>query len=113
VYELTGDENYCEKYPSDATYCSDDSLPMMFKVPSFSYYSGESILGLGDVILPGLLIVWAARHDLRKYGSLYSWECAGFYLAVVLAYCVGLFLADAAVTIFQVRANRLGTACKT
>ena len=56
------DENYCEKYPTDSD-CDLNSLPMLLVVPTFSgYLSSESLLGLGDIVLPGLLLVWAARY---------------------------------------------------
>jgi signal peptide peptidase-like 2B len=55
------DENYCEKYPTDSD-CALNSLPMLLVVPTLSsYLSSESLLGLGDIVLPGLLLVWAAR----------------------------------------------------
>ena len=55
------DENFCEKYPSDSD-CNINTLPMLMIVPTFSsYLSSESLLGLGDIVLPGLLLVWAAR----------------------------------------------------
>jgi hypothetical protein len=106
---LTGDENYCLKYPDDRTFCTDKSLPMMFTVPVlFTYYTGNSILGLGDVILPGFLAVWAARHDARKYSSDFNLvqillcKSCGLFRLVVVAYCVGLLLANSAVIVFQV-----------
>jgi Signal peptide peptidase len=55
------DENFCEKHPTDKD-CNMNSLPMLLIVPTFSsYLSSESLLGLGDIVLPGLLLVWAAR----------------------------------------------------
>ena len=55
------DENFCEKHPSDSD-CNMNSLPMLLIVPTFSsYLSSESLLGLGDIVLPGLLLVWTAR----------------------------------------------------
>mmetsp|Transcript_5916 Transcript_5916/g.8820 ORF Transcript_5916/g.8820 Transcript_5916/m.8820 type:complete len:684 (+) Transcript_5916:51-2102(+) len=119
AYLTTGDENYCEKYPDDQDFCSDDSLPMLFTVPSFSYYSGETILGLGDVILPGFLAVWAARYDFLEFGDCVDWSVVsdlwsvwswwkvfvepsqGFFWLVVQAYMVGLLLANVAVIVFQ------------
>jgi hypothetical protein len=47
------DENFCEKYP-DESVCNPVTLPMLLTVPTFSSYtSSESILGLGDMVLPG------------------------------------------------------------
>ena len=66
------DENFCEKYPTNRD-CNTNTMPMLLIVPTFSsYLSSESMLGLGDIVLPGLLLVWAARLDIRSYGSLSS-----------------------------------------
>ncbi len=100
----SADPNYCEKYPDDAEYCADNSLPMVLLVPTlFTYLDGNSVLGLGDVVLPGLLAVWAARHDVRHFGrlDLERFE-KGFYPLAIKAYAVGLLLADLAVLVFQV-----------
>lgn len=57
------DENFCEKYPTNSD-CDTNTLPMLIVVPTFSsYLSSESLLGLGDIVLPGLLLVWAARYS--------------------------------------------------
>ena len=78
------DENWCEKYPDDAD-CQDQSLPMMLTVPTFSsYLSSESILGLGDIVLPGLLLVWCARFDMRRHGTLQSEKASQGYFPMAL-----------------------------
>ena len=78
------DENYCEKYPDDAD-CQDTSLPMMLTVPTFSsYLSSDSILGLGDIVLPGLLLVWCARFDMRRHGTLQSEKASQGYFPMAL-----------------------------
>lgn len=62
------DANYCAKYPSDK-YCwgSLAPLPMLLAIPWFNdYRGGFSMLGLGDIILPGLLISFAARYDSAR-----------------------------------------------
>lgn len=60
------------------------------------------MLGLGDIVLPGLLLVWAARLDLRRHGSLTSDEAGKGYFAMALAgYALGLMLANFAVQYFQ------------
>ena len=99
---VKNDENYCEKYPTSDD-CKSDQLPMMFIVPPIdSYYSGDSILGLGDVVIPGLLLAWAARVDTRRYGSLYFASLnGGFFVMTLAAYGCGLILADVAVSYFQ------------
>lgn len=100
--EVSSDENYCEKYPEDEAYCSTKLLPMMIVVPSmFTYQEGESILGLGDIVLPGLLAVWAARHDVRMHGRIDSDKLrVGYFPIAMLSYAVGLLLANVAVYVF-------------
>ena len=96
------DENYCEKYPSDES-CQTTQLPMLLVVPTFSTYeSSESMLGLGDIVLPGLLLVWCARLDMRRYGSLSSESASKGYLPMaLLGYALGLLVANLAVDYFQ------------
>jgi signal peptide peptidase-like protein 2B len=96
------DENYCEKYPTDES-CETTQLPMLLVVPTFSSYeSSESMLGLGDVVLPGLLLVWCARLDMRRYGSLSSESASKGYLPMaLLGYALGLLVANLAVDYFK------------
>lgn len=96
------DENYCEKYPTDES-CQTTQLPMLLVVPTFSSYeSSESMLGLGDIVLPGLLLVWCARLDMRRYGSLSSESASKGYLPMaLLGYALGLLVANLAVDYFQ------------
>ena len=96
------DENYCEKYPTDDS-CQTTQLPMLLVVPTFSSYeSSESMLGLGDIVLPGLLLVWCARLDMRRYGSLSSESASKGYLPMaLLGYALGLLVANLAVDYFK------------
>eukprot|EP00536_Pseudo-nitzschia_multiseries_P007189 jgi/Psemu1/195021/e_gw1.166.109.1 len=131
------DELWCEKYPSDPDCKGGDPMPMLFSIPRlFDYQGGSSMLGLGDIVLPGLLLSFAARLDAaRLVCALYSagtststgstvgasaaeqqqgrgfpfpapmpiWYALlfggyGYYFVpVVVAYAVGLFMANAAV----------------
>lgn len=98
-----GDPNFCDKYPTNSD-CQTSTLPMMLMMPAWdSYLSIDSILGLGDVILPGLLLVWAARCDLRQFSSSSTfWRRRnGFFIMAMVGYLVGLLLADCAVLLFQ------------
>eukprot|EP00596_Hydrurales_sp_CCMP1899_P004215 CAMPEP_0119039510 /NCGR_PEP_ID=MMETSP1177-20130426/9053_1 /TAXON_ID=2985 /ORGANISM="Ochromonas sp, Strain CCMP1899" /LENGTH=253 /DNA_ID=CAMNT_0007003499 /DNA_START=70 /DNA_END=831 /DNA_ORIENTATION=- len=96
------DENFCEKYPSNKD-CAVNGLPMLMIVPSINgFFSSESMLGLGDIVLPGLLLVWAARLDIRQYGSLTSSYAAnGYFPMCIFGYAVGLMAANFAVAYFQ------------
>jgi hypothetical protein len=65
----SGDALYCYKYPSDYR-CggSQAPLPMMLVFPwILDYRGGFSMIGLGDIVLPGLLISFAARYDGAKF----------------------------------------------
>jgi signal peptide peptidase-like protein 2B len=98
----TNDENYCEKYPDDE-YCSSNTLPMLITVPSISsYVSSESMLGLGDIVLPGLLVVFCARLDMRNRGTLSNLDAVKEYFPmVIIAYAIGLLMANLAVEYFE------------
>lgn len=101
------DENFCEKYPQHVD-CQDPIVPMLLRIPSIiDYASGGSMLGLGDIVLPGLLLAFAARLDWRVLGAL---ECSsqslrtwlgGCYVVTVVGYAAGLFCANVAVAYFQ------------
>ena len=88
----TKDADYCEKYPDDKD-CQSQSLPMLLLLPRFDGLSGYTMLGLGDIVLPGLLVAFAARCDAcalqRRYFPL-----------MVCGYAVGLAMANVAVAYF-------------
>jgi signal peptide peptidase-like protein 2B len=55
------DENFCEKYPNNRD-CQNTALPNLIVVPAIDdYRGGDSLLGLGDIIIPGLFLVLIAR----------------------------------------------------
>eukprot|EP00956_Cyclotella_meneghiniana_P024267 scaffold48541_cov63-Cyclotella_meneghiniana.AAC.2 len=60
---------FCYKYPSDSRCSGSQSpLPMMLVFPwVLDYRNGFSMIGLGDIVLPGLLISFAARYDGAKF----------------------------------------------
>ncbi|KAL7466917.1 hypothetical protein ACHAXS_007190 [Conticribra weissflogii] len=62
------DADHCEKYPFDkACMGSQAPLPMLLAVPwTNDFRGGTSMIGLGDIIFPGLLISFAARFDSAK-----------------------------------------------
>jgi signal peptide peptidase-like protein 2B len=104
---LHDDENFCEKYPKHVD-CRKSGLPMLFTFPSMMSYSSDgSMLGLGDVVLPGLLVAFTARLDWRSLGPfrfdtdiIQLWSKGCFFVTMV-AYSIGLFLANLAVEIFK------------
>ncbi|KAI6702505.1 hypothetical protein NL676_011641 [Syzygium grande] len=43
----------------------EDGIPMLLKIPRlFDPWGGYSIIGFGDIILPGLLVVFSLRYDM-------------------------------------------------
>lgn len=116
---------WCEKYPDDPENCQQrgNPLPMLFTIPRIAdYQGGQNLLGLGDIVVPGLLISFAARFDAAKSllgvmgggnGSLGSYACperrfcgslccsGGYFGPVVVAYGVGLLMANAAVYLME------------
>lgn len=45
----------------------EDGIPMLLKIPRlFDPWGGYSVIGFGDIILPGLLIVFSLRSGLSQ-----------------------------------------------
>jgi signal peptide peptidase-like protein 2B len=99
------DPNFCEKYPSNLD-CRDTTAPNLLVVPSIGdYRGGTCMLGLGDIILPGLFLVLVARIDVRQRGYLFDDELSnqgGLFGIALLGYCVALIVANQLVAYFQV-----------
>jgi len=103
------DPLWCEKYPNDGNCQGGDPLPMLFTVPRIAdYQGGSSMLGLGDIVLPGLLLSFAARLDAAKQlmgvisGNMHNHKrmCCShntYFGPTVVAYAIGLLMANAAV----------------
>jgi hypothetical protein len=110
----TANPEWCEKYPDDKNCQGGDPLPMLLTIPRmFDYSGGSSLLGLGDIVLPGLLLSFAARYDEAKRfigssssdGREVSQNCTrkskGYLAPLVVAYGVGLAMANIAVYAMQ------------
>ncbi|KAL7500816.1 hypothetical protein ACHAWT_008992 [Skeletonema menzelii] len=122
------DPSWCEKYPSSEECKGGEPLPMLFAIPRIGdYQGGSSMLGLGDIVLPGLLLSFASRFDeakrlmglvsggsgrVRNGGAGVSTNksscniCCGcgqgrYFGPVVVAYAIGLAMANAAVYLMQ------------
>jgi len=123
------DPSWCEKYPTDADCQGGDPLPMLLTVPRIAdYQQGASLLGLGDIVLPGLLLSFAARFDEAKKlvgfmrtgsatptnrsphtcppdspaGRICGLLCnGGYFVPLVIAYAIGLLCANIAVYVMN------------
>ncbi|KAM5235537.1 signal peptide peptidase-like 2A [Ctenodactylus gundi] len=69
-----------------------EKLPVVIRVPKLIYFSvmsvcpmPVSILGFGDIIVPGLLIAYCRRFDVQTGSSMY-------YISSTVAYAVGMVL---------------------
>lgn len=104
------DPGWCEKYPNDKDCQGGDPLPMLLTIPRiFDYMGGSSLLGLGDIVLPGLLLSFAARYDEAKRfigissreGHITRHDCStktkDYFPPLIVAYAVGLAMANIAV----------------
>ncbi|ETN08429.1 hypothetical protein PPTG_12224 [Phytophthora nicotianae INRA-310] len=65
---------YCLRYPTDTQHdCRSEWMPILLRVPKvLDWRSGYSLLGLGDIVLPGLLLVFCARYDYATRGQLFG-----------------------------------------
>jgi len=56
---------YCRLHPQDAGVCGPgETMPILLRLPRLDdYRGGSSMLGLGDIVLPGLLLSFALRAD--------------------------------------------------
>mmetsp|Transcript_28884 Transcript_28884/g.77713 ORF Transcript_28884/g.77713 Transcript_28884/m.77713 type:complete len:367 (+) Transcript_28884:50-1150(+) len=96
--ELADDGRTCQHLPGER-------MPVLFMLPRMDYGGGYSMLGLGDVVMPGLLVCFALRYDCATRGPRFLWgtpggkttsgACAGpsYFILVSLGYGVGLLLA--------------------
>ncbi|CAI0476224.1 unnamed protein product [Linum tenue] len=67
----------------------EDGIPMLLKIPRlFDPWGGYSIIGFGDILLPGLLVAFAIRYDWLANKTLR----AGYFLYAMLAYGLGLLI---------------------
>lgn len=66
-----------------------ESIPMLLKIPHFhDPWGGYDLIGFGDILLPGLLVAFAARYDRSTKKGL----CNGYFLWSTIGYGVGLLL---------------------
>ncbi|EOY24768.1 Signal peptide peptidase-like 2 isoform 4 [Theobroma cacao] len=64
----------------------EDGIPMLLKIPRmFDPWGGYSIIGFGDILLPGLLIAFSLRYDWLANKTLR----AGYFLWAMFAYGLG------------------------
>lgn len=68
------DTSYCLRYPTDSEHdCVSESMPILLRMPKvLDWRESTTMLGLGDIVLPGLLLVLCARFDYATRGQLFG-----------------------------------------
>ncbi|KAK8587996.1 hypothetical protein V6N13_086954 [Hibiscus sabdariffa] len=67
----------------------EDGIPMLLKIPRmYDPWGGYSVIGFGDIILPGLLVAFSLRYDLLTKTPLR----AGYFIWAMTAYGLGLLV---------------------
>ncbi|KAK8477325.1 hypothetical protein V6N13_046282 [Hibiscus sabdariffa] len=67
----------------------EDGIPMLLKIPRmFDPWGGYSIIGFGDILLPGLLVAFSLRYDWLANKTLR----AGYFMWAMIAYGLGLLV---------------------
>ncbi|XP_006833601.1 PREDICTED: signal peptide peptidase-like 2C [Chrysochloris asiatica] len=85
--------------PADSL--SHERLPMVFKVPRISFSASTlcdqpfSILGFGDIVVPGFLVAYCHRFDAQVCSHQI------YFMACTLAYATGLMVTFSAMVIMQ------------
>lgn len=76
----------------------EDGVPMLLKIPRmFDPWGGYSIIGFGDILLPGLLVAFSLRYDWAAKRSLR----AGYFLWSMVAYGSGLLITYVALNLMD------------
>ena len=89
--------DFCILYP-ERSECVHEVMPLLFRIPLlFSSFEGEAMLGLGDVVLPGLLLSFALRYDYCKGNPI----SRNYFMALSIAYAVSLLLANIMAVLLQ------------
>ncbi|KAI9182021.1 hypothetical protein LWI28_021184 [Acer negundo] len=76
----------------------EDGIPMLLKIPRmFDPWGGYSVIGFGDIILPGLLVAFSLRYDWLSKRNLRS----GYFLWAMSAYGLGLLITYVALNLMD------------
>ncbi|XP_031275778.1 signal peptide peptidase-like 4 [Pistacia vera] len=76
----------------------EDSIPMLLKIPRmFDPWGGYSVIGFGDIILPGLLVAFSLRYDWLSKKNLRT----GYFVWAMTAYGLGLLITYVALNLMD------------
>ncbi|KAG8505039.1 Signal peptide peptidase-like 2C [Galemys pyrenaicus] len=97
----TGESIMVEVASGPADSSSHERLPMVLKVPRLSFSvltlcdQPFSILGFGDIVVPGFLVAYCHRFDVQTRSR------QVYFVACILAYAVGLLVTFIAMVLMQ------------
>ncbi|XP_074263328.1 signal peptide peptidase-like 4 [Silene latifolia] len=76
----------------------EDGIPMLLKIPRmFDPWGGYSVIGFGDILLPGLVIAFSLRYDWLGNKKIR----AGYFLWAICAYGFGLLITYVALNLMD------------
>lgn len=76
----------------------EDGIPMLLKIPRmFDPWGGYSVIGFGDIILPGLLVAFSLRYDWLGNKKIR----AGYFIWAMTAYGLGLLVTYVALNLMD------------
>ncbi|PPD90289.1 hypothetical protein GOBAR_DD12792 [Gossypium barbadense] len=76
----------------------EDGIPMLLKIPRiYDPWGGYSVIGFGDIILPGLLVAFSLRYDWLTKKTLR----AGYFIWAMTAYGLGLLVTYVALNLMD------------
>ncbi|KAF3441507.1 hypothetical protein FNV43_RR15421 [Rhamnella rubrinervis] len=76
----------------------EDGIPMLLKIPRmFDPWGGYSIIGFGDIILPGLVVAFSLRYDWLANKRLRD----GYFVWAMTAYGLGLLITYVALNLMD------------
>ncbi|KAL3498864.1 hypothetical protein ACH5RR_041596 [Cinchona calisaya] len=76
----------------------EDGIPMLLKIPRlFDPWGGFSIIGFGDILLPGLVVAFSLRYDWFAKKNLRD----GYFLWAMIAYGLGLLITYVALNLMD------------
>ncbi|KAL8541176.1 hypothetical protein ACS0TY_002442 [Phlomoides rotata] len=77
----------------------EDGIPMLLKIPRmFDPWGGYSIIGFGDIIIPGLVVAFSLRFDWLSNKKTLK---AGYFIWAMLAYGFGLLVTYVALSLMD------------
>ncbi|XP_028636522.1 signal peptide peptidase-like 2C isoform X1 [Grammomys surdaster] len=101
LFTKTGESIMVEVASGPADSSSRERLPMVLKVPRLSFSALTlcdqpfSILGFGDIVVPGFLVAYCHRFDVQIQSH------QVYYMACTVAYAVGLLVTFVAMVLMQ------------